>query len=274
MPERLFNSVMPSLSREIRFTVNPFSVNRLDGANSYCCRPSGEGLGIFLSIWVEISGRVNNSTGFVVNLVDIDRLVRSGVVPIFIDKISGNYRQGLEIKFIDLCRLLKSACQALEGKFEPQRLTSMTLCLNPYRTVKYLLESHKVIYYSEKFEFAAMHRLWNSEFSDEKNLRIFGKCANPNGHGHNYIAEVTVAVDSDKGFEFGQFQKIVEANFVSRLDHKNLNADVDFFKRANPTLENITKYGWEMLEKKFKDARLQKITVWENNRAFCTYEGE
>ncbi|AQQ70885.1 6-pyruvoyl tetrahydropterin synthase/QueD family protein [Limihaloglobus sulfuriphilus] len=265
---------MPSLSREIRFTVNPFSSNRLKGANSYCSSPSGEGLGLFFGLWVEVGGDVDADTGFVVNLVDIDRLVRLNVVPVFVEKICEKYRNGREVSFCDIVELLKYSAQILKDKFSPQKLLSLKLFLNPYRTLRYLTESEKVIYYSEKFEFAAMHRLWNSSFSDEKNFRIFGKCANPNGHGHNYIAEVTAAVECGTEFEFGSFQKVVDENFISILDHKNLNADVEYFRTANPTLENITRFGWKVLKDRIVPARLHRIKVWENNRAFCSYEGE
>ena len=265
---------MQSLSREIRFTVNPFAQRQIEGSNSYCSRPSGNGLGVFLSLWVELYGDVDSDTGFVINLVDIDRIVRSVAVPLFTQSICESYAVGQDLSCNELYHLLKRSAQTLSYSFGTQRLESLVLALNPYRTIKYLKEYENLMYYSEKFEFAAMHRLWNPGFSDEKNRLVFGKCANPNGHGHNYIAEITVSLPSDASFEFGTFQSVVDENFIGLVDHKNLNADVEYFEDTNPTLENITRYGWKSLENRFANAKLDTITVWENNRAFCTYRGE
>ena len=84
-----------------------------------------------------------------------------------------------------------------------------------------------MVYFSEKFEFAAMHKLWNEQFSEKKNFEVFGKCANPAGHGHNYIIEVTVKRTGEQaGLSIGQFERIVDQEFIKLVDHKNLNVDV------------------------------------------------
>ena len=131
-----------------------------------------------------------------------------------------------------------------------------------------------MFYFSEKFEFAAMHRLWNDKFSEQQNLETFGKCANPTGHGHNYIVEVTVKRTAEGATGWtGGFEKVVEAEFISAVDHKNLNADVPEFGDKNPTVENIAAFGWEQLAGKFEAAELSSITVWETDRTYCTYCG-
>ena len=127
--------------------------------------------------------------------------------------------------------------------------------------------------FSEKFEFSAMHQLWNERFDEEKNFKLFGKCANAAGHGHNYVLEVSVSkpADSEAGGAICEFEKVVEEQFLSLVDHKNLNIDVLGFEQLNPTVENLAYFAWEKLEGKLKNGKLAKITVWENDRTFCSY---
>ncbi|HTR81630.1 MAG TPA: 6-carboxytetrahydropterin synthase, partial [Bacteroidota bacterium] len=105
-----------------------------------------------------------------------------------------------------------------------------------------------MMYVTRKAHFSAAHRLFNPAFSDEKNLEVYDKCANPNGHGHNYNLEITVAGDPDPetGYviDLKRLKKIIEEYFVSKVDHKHLNYDVDFLKGVIPTAENIAKACW------------------------------
>ncbi|OHB57381.1 MAG: hypothetical protein A2Y12_14665 [Planctomycetes bacterium GWF2_42_9] len=129
-----------------------------------------------------------------------------------------------------------------------------------------------MLYFSEKFEFAASHTLWNTKFTDEENFKVFGKCANKCGHGHNYIIEVAIQKSTtDKQLFAADYEKIVDKNFISVVDHKNLNADVDYFKKANPTVENIAEFAFQSLDGKFESAKLDCVTVWENDRTFCSF---
>jgi 6-pyruvoyltetrahydropterin/6-carboxytetrahydropterin synthase len=129
----------------------------------------------------------------------------------------------------------------------------------------------EMIYYSEKFEFAAMHKLWNEKFDQDKNFEVFGKCANPNGHGHNYVAEVTVQCDQSCNLAVGDFERAVNDLFIERVDHCNLNTDVDYFSRNVPTVEKISEFAWEALEGKIRSCRLHSVTIWENDRTSCTF---
>ena len=132
-----------------------------------------------------------------------------------------------------------------------------------------------MLYFSEKFDFATSHMLWNDKFSDDKNFEVFGKCANPAGHGHNYVVEVTIKKASDdKELKIGDFEKIVHNEFIKIIDHKNLNKDVSEFASVNPTVENIAVVAWQKLVGKFELSELDSITVWENERTFCRYTGQ
>jgi 6-pyruvoyltetrahydropterin/6-carboxytetrahydropterin synthase len=119
-----------------------------------------------------------------------------------------------------------------------------------------------------------MHKLWNEDFSEEKNFEVFGKCANPNGHGHNYIIEVTVKVPSGKdNLRIGDFEKVVDDELIKLIDHKNLNADVAEFGKTNPTIENIAVFAWNKLNGKFGAVKLHCVTVWETDKTYCSYYG-
>jgi len=132
-----------------------------------------------------------------------------------------------------------------------------------------------MVYFSEKFEFAATHRLWNEDFSQERNLEVFGKCANPAGHGHNYVVEVTVKIAPDKNrLRIGDFEKIVNDELIDLVDHKNLNAELEEFKKVNPTVENIAVFAWNKLADRFSEAVLHCVTVWETDKTCCSYFGQ
>ena len=131
------------------------------------------------------------------------------------------------------------------------------------------------IYYSEKFEFSAMHQLWNDKFDEAQNFEMFGKCANPAGHGHNYILEAKVARPTEGLGQnwIGEYQRVVKEFFLDKVDHKNLNIEVDGLKNQNPTVENLTSFAWETLAEKFNYCKLYSVTIWENDRTYCTFSG-
>jgi len=265
---------MHKLARKVRFSINPFLPADSKGFNSYTSEPSGEGLAIFLELAVELTGEVEPATGFVVNVVDIDKHVREHIVPLFSERIKEYFRQARHIGLWDLAELLKTGWGRLAASFEPARLSGLTLALNPFRKIAVDRKNCKMIYFSEKFEFAATHQLWNYEFSNEQNLQFFGKCANPAGHGHNYILEITVKIQTGgKDFRIADFEETVSNEVINLLDHKNLNAEVAEFSRTNPTVENIAVFVWEKIVGKFSQAKLHCVTVWETDKTYCSYYG-
>lgn len=269
---------MHKLTRHVRFSINPFLQAEVEGANPYASRPTGEGLSIFFELFVGLTGDLDRSTGFVMNVLDIDETVRKLVVPLFAKRIKADYKKAKHIGLFDLAEVLKSARERLAGKLDRVVLSELALKLNPFRKLSLEcsggVEDYEMIYFSEKFEFAAMHRLWNDELSDERNFALFGKCANPTGHGHNYIIEVTVKTPP-KGNDFciGDFEKIVDDEFIKHVDHKNLNVDVSGLSGINPTVENIASFAWDRLVGKFSRAQLHCVTVWETDKTSCSYCG-
>jgi len=116
--------------------------------------------------------------------------------------------------------------------------------------------------------FSSGHRLYNPDFSDEKNRAVFGSCSNPNGHGHNYILEVSVngPVDDDTGMiiNLKELKDIINREIFEKVDHKNLNNDVDFMAGLIPTTENFAAAIFRILDDKLGAGRLSKIVLRES----------
>ena len=267
---------MHALGRCVRFSVNPFLSQESGGFNAFASKPAGEGLSIFLELGVEVTGEVERSTGFVVNVSEIDRIVRECAVPIFAERIRGAFGRGRHVGPYELADMLRSAQDRLSGKFGTCRVNRLTLKLSPFRNMTMDSREPQMVYFGEKFEFAATHKLWNSDFSPERNFQAFGKCANPSGHGHNYVVEVTIKRPAgENGFCVADFERIVDERFIQLVDHKNLNEDVAEFGRTNPTIENIAVFAWKNLAGQFGPATggLHCVTVWESERTYCSYYG-
>ena len=135
-----------------------------------------------------------------------------------------------------------------------------------------------MIYVTRRAEFSASHFYHNPEFTPEENHRIFGKCNNPLGHGHNYAVEVTVggAVDPATGMvlDLKELKVLLEQEVIDLMDHKFLNKEVPAFARKNPTTENIALEIWSLLAPKLAHAKLHRIRVYESADLFVDYYGE
>jgi 6-pyruvoyltetrahydropterin/6-carboxytetrahydropterin synthase len=134
------------------------------------------------------------------------------------------------------------------------------------------------MYLTRREVFSASHRLWNQELSDDQNFELYDKCANPNGHGHNFILDVTVAgnVKGESGFavDFKKLKHIVRKEIIEKVDHKHLNYDVDFLKGTIPTAENIVRAFWRVLEPNIGAAKLYSIRLHETENNMVEYKGE
>lgn len=126
-----------------------------------------------------------------------------------------------------------------------------------------------------KEHFNAAHRLHNPGWSDEKNQKVFGKCNNPNYHGHNYemVVKLTGTPDPATGYVYDMklLSDLIKEHILRRFDHKNLNLDVEEFKDKNPTAENIAIVIYEILRKKIESNFDLQITLYETERNFVEY---
>lgn len=258
---------MMQLSREIRFALVEDYDNKI--TNSWSAWPATNLVAPQLRLQCEIEGSVDKNTGYICNIKEIDDLLRSAVtkkiIPEFEPKTSA---ESLIQKIFDYC----------QNNWKSEiRIVRQTLFLSP--CLSYSIESseNQMIELTQQFEFSASHRLHCDDLSDEENREIFGKCNNPNGHGHNYVFEVTIRgsaeVPNGQLINLHRFESIVKENVVDVLDHKHLNEDVELFKTTNPSVENITKAIWEWLEGKFDRAKLSQIKVYETPKTWAKYTG-
>ena len=131
---------------------------------------------------------------------------------------------------------------------------------------------------SRKAHFNAAHRLYRKDWSDEKNNAVFGKCNNPNFHGHNYelIVNVTGEIDPETGFvmDMKVLKDIIKEEIEDAFDHKNLNLEVEEFKDLNPTAENISVIIYQKIKPKLPSNLDLEIVLYETPRNFVSYSGK
>jgi 6-pyruvoyltetrahydropterin/6-carboxytetrahydropterin synthase len=129
-----------------------------------------------------------------------------------------------------------------------------------------------------KLDFSAAHRLHNPAFDAEWNRRMYDKCDNPNGHGHNYFIEVSVrgTIDPETGMviDLKKLKDIMRERVVHRVDHRNLNEDVDFLRGVIPTAENLARAFWKELAPAIVEGELYQIVLHETERNSVVYRGE
>lgn len=131
---------------------------------------------------------------------------------------------------------------------------------------------------TRRLHFSAAHRLFNPEFSDEQNFAVFGLCANPNWHGHNYELDVTVEGEIDPAtgyvFDLKKLRDLVEEVVIEDVDHRNLNLDVPWLEGVLPSTENLVVAIWNRLVDRLSGARLARLVLWETPRNSVEYTGE
>lgn len=129
-----------------------------------------------------------------------------------------------------------------------------------------------------KAHFNAAHRLFRPDWSGEKNQEVFGKCNNPNFHGHNYeiIVAVTGEINPQTGYviDLGILKQLIRSEIEDAFDHKNLNVEVEEFKTLNPTAENICVVSYQKLRKHLPDSLDLEVTLYETPRNYVRYSGK
>ncbi len=135
-----------------------------------------------------------------------------------------------------------------------------------------------VVTVTRRLTFNAAHRVHNPELSDLENARLFGKCNNPNWHGHNYVLEVSVRgpIEKKTGYvmDLARLKDVVAKEVIDKVDHRNLNLDVDFMKDVIPTTENLAVGIWRIVKPAIAPAQLVLIRLWESENNKVEYAGE
>lgn len=134
-----------------------------------------------------------------------------------------------------------------------------------------------IVTVTRRMKFNAAHRVYNPAMSDDENASTFGKCNNPNWHGHNYMLDVSVEgrVSDRTGYviDLGELRDIVERDVIGLVDHRNFNLDVPFMQGVIPTSENIVVAFWNILEPAVKPATLKRLVLWETDNNYVEYTG-
>ena len=135
-----------------------------------------------------------------------------------------------------------------------------------------------IVTVTRRLRFNAAHRVHNPTLSDAENTRLFGKCNNPNWHGHNYELEVSVkgSVDERTGYviDLGHLRDVVEREVIDQTDHRNFNIDVPYMLGINPTTENVVVAMWRVLAPAIAPAQLVRLRLWETENNYVDYQGE
>lgn len=268
------------LAREVRFSIDRDWVlgahgeegfeHALPVTNSWGGWPSAVGISPYLTLRIEVSGIPDAQTGYLVNIRELDLLLRLNAIPLAAKRLDA---EGVGLTGVGLVRGVRDA---IHPGIPPQcRLESLRLWTTPFLSYAILESEPAMVELTQSFEFSASHRLHVPSLSDEDNRRIFGKCNNPRGHGHNYQLEVTIA---DAGatapsLPLPDFEARVKREVIDRLDHKHLNEDVPEFATTNPSVENIARVVWDLLKDKLAPASLRRVRVWETAKTFAEYAG-
>ncbi|MCH8978332.1 MAG: 6-carboxytetrahydropterin synthase [Armatimonadetes bacterium] len=218
---------------------------------------------------VTARGALEARTGMVVNIKEIDDVLQDKVVKRFGQKSINDEIDGFADRTPCLENLLlyfRDELRELPGGTE---LVALRLEEFPGFYGEWTVEGDQVTI-TRSYEFAASHRLHDEALSDEENVRIFGKCNNPNGHGHNYVLEVTVSGDPDPttGFitDMAGIDEAVTEHVLDRYDHKHLNTDVPELVGKNPTSEVVTLEIFKLLDGKLPGT-LERVRIGETPRS-------
>lgn len=241
------------------------------------------GLGRYYELEVTCRGEPDPDTGYFMNIKRIDEAVRERVLPLVADAVQAREASACPTRLIR--EMWPRLNEALGGSLRQirWRLTPYyAVCLEPEPETGLMSLKQPQVVVRQHFEFAASHRLHVDAYTPEENRACFGKCNNPNGHGHNYRLEVAVRLPAvgtaeagpdQRPFSVGELDRIVDTTVIERFDHKHLNLDCPEFVDLNPSVENIARVCFDLLAGpvQAQGMSLKEVTVWETEKTRCTY---
>ncbi|MDE0300340.1 MAG: 6-carboxytetrahydropterin synthase [Candidatus Poribacteria bacterium] len=229
---------------------------------------------------VTIRGMTSNDDGMVINLADLDQLLRNQVL-VHYDHKYINLQHPVFANDSQLQPTTENIAieiwSAIDSRLEFTDLHRVRVYEDSAAFADFYGEP-RMVYLTKVYEFNASHRLHSQLLSDEENRETFGKCNNLHGHGHNYVLEVMIKGDVHPKTGMivtpNSLDKIVHKQIHARFDHKHLNLDTDEFDVLNPTSENFVRVIWELLEKPLKPIMLHRLRLKETPRNHFDYYGE
>jgi len=264
--------MITQLTREFRFFWRGGSLPSKSD-NSWGGWNSSLQIGIPLSLQVTVEGAVEQPSGYICNIKLLDDTLREAF------DVAAKVLRPLDSGFVELLEAIAEALpehfHKLAGESSPIRLVSLQLVASPQLSFGFSWEDSTMVTITQQFEFSAAHRLNCQELSAEQNRELFGKCNNPNGHGHNYVVEVTAGMpeqakrEAAKKWTLAQFESTVKRIVVDRFDHRHLNEDVAEFRDLNPSVENIADVCFRLLEREVTPLRLVNVRVYETPKTWA-----
>lgn len=244
-----------------------------------CANRHGHGHNYELEVAVD--GEINPDTAMVMNLTDLRDILREEVVEPFDFRNLNEEIPHFKEHTPSLEGIILYVWERLEARLSAGALSLLWARLweKPDFFIEYSGEDSRMLYLTRVYDFCASHRLYNPALGEQENLRIFGKCSNPNGHGHNYQLEVTLrgTIDPSSGFmvDLPAFDQAVQEKILDWVDHKHLNHDVPFLEDIIPTSENLVVAFWGQLESAVpKPAHLHRLRLIETRKNFAEYFGD
>jgi len=253
--------------REVRFSLSERAA-RGATKNAWAGWPACDGLAPYVTVRAVVSGDIAPDTGYVCSTREVDELIRGrgiGHLRDFLREFGGG--RGAAVTLLSLWG------QIADHIPEGTRLEELSLRPTPYLAFAVQRGASEMVSMTYDFEFCAAHRLYRPELSDDENQRIFGRCTNPNGHGHNYVVRVTLQgrPDDKTGtiVPIGDVERMVNERVIDRFDHKHLNEDCAEFAELNPSVENIARVIFEKLNGAFGAAKLARVRVYETPKTYA-----
>jgi 6-pyruvoyltetrahydropterin/6-carboxytetrahydropterin synthase len=255
-------------------------VTRIEKLRGILNAPAGRPRIFVFDVEVSVEGPIDSKSGMVVNLTSLKARTRERVVQPW----DGHFLDGLDGRPLartpeELARLV---WKEMEGAMSDATLARVRIGSPGEIIAACRGGEDSPMDVTRIYDFSASHRLHSPGLSDEENRKIFGKCNNPHGHGHNYVLEVTLqgrAGDSGELAPWETVDSVVREHVVDRWDHKNLNEDLSEFQGINPTAEGIVRLAWQRLAKALdgklpQGVRLYRLKLLETPRNHVEYFGD
>ncbi len=262
------------LRRVVRFSIN--DGGSMQGQNSYAGKPASIGLARYYEITLGVCGIPDADTGYLIGIHEIDAVVREHLLPIIAQQCNAD-------PTTEPGTIMPTLWDAAQSQ-TPRTLTRLCWSLSPYYCVEMTQADTRAqtVLIRQRFDFAAAHRLHCPTMSDQENADFFGKCNNPNGHGHNYQLEPCIRIPTDALTQLNAqlaLQHAVNETLISALDHKFLNTDCDWFNQDKggviPSVENIARVCFEQLAPRIKSlghgVELVRMQAWETEKTSAIY---
>lgn len=260
---------MHALCRKVRFSANGDGASALQPANAYAGFPRASGFSRHFELEVRCAGEPDPATGYLVDIRAIDRAVR--------DRAPAILARAMETPAADPASALPELFSAIASSLATAP-AAIALHLTPTLSLTLERADMTSVLLCQRFEFSASHRLHAPSLTDAENRRIFGKCNNPSGHGHNYWFEPVVRLPLRSGAPTATLADIERAaleTIIERFDHKHLNADCPEFADINPSVERIAQVCFDLLAPEIRalgqGVDLVLVRVWETEKTRCEY---